>query len=52
MIHRLICAALLLVLINGLDYYIIRHGARAALGANLPDVFGVEKQQLTPAGRS
>jgi hypothetical protein len=52
MIYRLICTALLLIMINGFDYYILRHGARAPLQTTLINVFGVEAQQLTPAGRS
>lgn len=52
MLSRLLIGTLLLAVVASLDYYLIRHGARAGLSVSLPHIFGVEKSQLTPAGRS
>ena len=49
---RLFSLALLQLVVFGYDFYLVRHGARAPLGAHLPLVFGVAKEQLTAAGRS
>lgn len=50
--NRLLVGLLLVASAFCFDYYLIRHGARAALGADLRHIFGVDKAQLTPAGRS
>ena len=49
---KILITGLLVVAVVSFDYYLIRHGARAALSADLVNVFGVKKAQLTPAGRS